>query len=61
MPPGAAQSSIAEGHEHANSDHARMAGFFIGGRGVDEGAEAGVAVLVYKVNEVVGDRVQARG
>lgn len=61
MSPGSAQSSIAERHEHADSDHARTAGFLVGGGGVDESAEAGVAVLVDKVDEVVGDGVQAGG
>lgn len=38
-----------------------MAGFLIGGGCVDEGAEAGVAFLVDKVDEVFGDGVQAGG
>lgn len=58
--PRTAESSIAERHEHADSNHARTARFLVGGRGVDEGAEAGVAFLVDKVNQVIGNGVQAR-
>ena len=58
--PGPPEAAEAEGHQHADGNHARMARLLLVGRGVDKGAEAGVAGVVDKVDEVVGDGVQAR-
>ena len=61
MPPRTAQPSIAQGHENANGNHAGVAGILLVAGLVDKGAQAGVGALVDKVDEVVGDGVQARG
>lgn len=61
MSPGSAEASVAQRDEDADGNHARVAQLLLLGGLVDKGAEAGMLGAVDKVDEVVGDGVEARG
>lgn len=61
VPPGSAEAAISQRHQDADRDHARMTSLLFVHPDVDEGAQAGIATFVDKIDEVLGDGVQARG
>lgn len=61
VPPRPAEPPVAQGHQHADGDHAGVPGLLLGAGRVDEGAQPRVGAVVDEVDEVVGDGVQARG
>lgn len=60
MSPSSSKPTITQGHQNANSDHARIACPLILCPGVDECAEASMSAVVDEVDEVVSDGMEAR-
>lgn len=58
MPPGATQAAVTEGHQDADSNHARMSRLLLVTWSVDESAETRMLSLVHEVYQVIGDSVQ---
>ena len=61
MFPGATESSKAKRHQDTDGNHARIAQVLFFAGFIDESAKTSMGLIMDKVDQVIGDGMEARG